>query len=97
MNAANLQLQGLYLAIAAINNALASKGLLSRDEIEDALRHAEQTAENDERLIEDMTPSGRDAIAFSVRLLRLANKEGAESATFSELAKRVGQTKDPLP
>ena len=42
MNVANLQLQGLYLAIAAVNNALVVKGLLTRGEIADCLERAEQ-------------------------------------------------------
>ena len=38
MNIANLQLEGLYLALAAINNALVEKGVLSREEMSLALR-----------------------------------------------------------
>src|SRR5690606_9818912 len=73
MNTANLQLEGLYLVIAAINDALISKGLLSREEIDDALKRAEQAAIGDERSMEELSPSNRDAVAFSARLLRIAN------------------------
>lgn len=98
MNVANLQLQGLYLAVAALNNALVSKGLLSRDEINIALELAEQTALGDDRVAEDMNPAARDAIAFPARLLMLANSGASEGRIpeFSELARRVGQTKEPF-
>ena len=97
MNTANLQLEGLYLAIAAINNALVEKGLLSREEIGHALKLAEETATGDYRSIESLTPSNRDAVAFPARLLLLAisNPDHKTMPSFSELAKLVGQTKLP--
>jgi hypothetical protein len=97
MNTANLQLEGLYLVIAALNNALVSKGVLTRDEIDTALRRAEETAIGDDRVIEDLRPASRDAIAFPARLLALANRtaSGDEISTFSELARMVGSTKEP--
>lgn len=95
MNVANLQLQGLYLAIAAVNAALVRKGVLTHDEIDFALRSAEQVALGDDRMTEDMTPASRDAVAFAARFLTVANQGAAESEVlgFSEIAKRVGQTK----
>ncbi|WP_116654232.1 hypothetical protein [Pelagibacterium sediminicola] len=97
MNVANLQLQGLYLAVAAINNALAAKGLLTREDINDALAHAEQVALGDDRILEDLHPSNRDAVAFPMRFLALANRRSAHNALpgFSELARLVGETKEP--
>ena len=97
MNTANLQLEGLYLVVAALNNALVKKGLLSRDEIDLALRRAEETAIGDDRVAEDLRPASRDAIAFPARLLALANRTASEDeiSTFSELARMVGSTKEP--
>jgi hypothetical protein len=97
MNTANLQLEGLYLAIAAINNALVSKGLLTREELDFALKVAEQTALGDDRNVEDLSPSNREAVAFSARLLALANNMSSETEIppFSELARMVGETKTP--
>lgn len=66
MNVSNLQLQGLYLVIASINNALVAKGVLTREQIASALHKAEQTALGDERLVEDMSPASRDAVALVV-------------------------------
>jgi len=97
MNTANLQLEGLYLAIAAVNNLLVTKGLVSREELDTALRKAEATAIGDDRVVEDMSPANRDAVAFAIRLLQIANHSADEDGTipFSELARMVGETKAP--
>ena len=95
MNTANLQLEGLLLAIASVHQALVAKGLLTSEELERALALGEQTALGDDRVAEDLSPSNRDAIAFPIRLLRLANTMAADGSTpgFGELARRVGETK----
>ncbi len=97
MNTANLQLEGLYLVVASLSNALVKKGVLSRDEVDLALRRAEQTAIGDERATEDLSPANRDAVAFPARLLALANRMSSdeEVPSFSELARMVGSTKEP--
>lgn len=97
MNTANLQLEGLYLAIAGITNALVTKGLLTREEVNTALRTAEQSATSDYRSAEDLSPANRDAIAFPARLLVLANSlaSGSTIPSFAALAKMVGETKAP--
>lgn len=95
MNVANLQLEGLYLAIASLNEMLVSKGIATRQDIDLALRRAEQNALGDYRA-EDMSPAERDAMAFPARLLAAANNSAGDGfvPAFSELAKLVGQTKD---
>jgi hypothetical protein len=94
MNTANLQLQGLYLAIAAINNALVTKGLLTREEVDRALREAETTSLADYRADEAEAPN-RDAMAFAARFLRLVNNSGSggKMPPFSEIARQVGEAK----
>ncbi|RYE08305.1 MAG: hypothetical protein EOP22_14025 [Hyphomicrobiales bacterium] len=96
MNTANLQLEGLYIVLASLNNTLVGKGLLSREEVGHALKVAEQTALGDDGT-EERSPSHRDAVAFPARLLMLANNgaSDAQIQSFSELAKLVGQTKHP--
>lgn len=95
MNSANLQLEGLYLAIAAMHETLIRKGLVTREEVDEAMHAAEQTAINDYRSVESLRPAERDALAFPARLLRMANATvndtGGES--FSALARRVGTRK----
>ncbi|MHC1551633.1 hypothetical protein [Phyllobacterium sp. K27] len=96
MNAANLQIEGLCLAIASINRLLVSKGVVSQVEIDNALEKAEATARGDDRFIEDLSPANRDAVCFPVRVLQIANDTGAEIPwSFSQLAKLVAETKDP--
>ena len=97
MNTANLQLEGLLTAIASINQALVAKGVLSSADIERSLAVAEQTALGDNRVVEDLSPSNRDAVVFPIRLLRLANTMAGEDGipTVAELARRVGETKAP--
>jgi hypothetical protein len=90
MNIANLQLEGLYLSVAAVNRLLIEKGLVSREELDTALRQAEQMALGDYRT-EDLSSAERDALAFAPRLLAAAN--ASEGADFSALARHVGQTK----
>ena len=97
MNVASLQIEDLMMAIASLNNLLVHKGLLSVDDIDVALRKAEAGVTGDERVYEDMSPANRDAICFPIRLLQLANNAQSEADVppFSELAKMVGQTKQP--
>jgi len=97
MNVANLQIEGLLMAVAAINNLLVHKGLLTIDEVDLALRKAEAGLTGEERLFEDMTPANRDAVCFPIRLLQMANNAQGETEvpSFSELARMVGQNKRP--
>ena len=92
MNTANLQLEGLLLAVAALHRQLVEKGVLSREEIEHALAICEANATGSDRSAEDLSPANRDAIAFPIRLLRAANAgEGGEE--FGDLTRSVGRNK----
>lgn len=97
MNVANLQLEGLLMAVASVNNALVSRGALSADEIDAALRKVEAALTSDERVVDDMRPANRDAVCFPIRVLMLANRSGTPEGIpgFSELARKVGQNKQP--
>ncbi len=95
MNTANLQLEGLYLAIAAITGLLREKGFLSAEEIDSALASAEVKATFDPARPRELSAANVDAICFPLRLLRLANQASVEGRqlSFTELAMRVGETK----
>jgi hypothetical protein len=94
VNVANLQLEGLLMAVAAINKLLVDKGLVSVAEIDLALGKVEASLTGEERITEELTPANRDAVCFPIRLLKLANLGESEwIPPFSELAKSVGQTK----
>ena len=97
MNTANLQLEGLYVAVASLMNAIRDKGLLSEEDIEGALARAEEVALADPIRPSQLSPAHVDAICFPLRLLRLANRAGAQGQqpSFTELATQVGQMKPP--
>jgi hypothetical protein len=94
LNTANLQLEGLLIALASMNSLLVAKGLVSAEEVTNALNIAEQTVLGDDRM-DGLDPAQRDAIAFPIRLLRLAGNgsTGRQIQPFSELARLVGETK----
>lgn len=96
MNTANLQLEGLLMAMAEINRLLVRKGLLSQEEVDLALRSAEASLSSEDKSVE-LSPANRDAIAFPVRLLLQANSRRPEEdlPAFTALAKLVGETKEP--
>ena len=96
MNVANLQLEGLLMAVASINHVLVRKGVLTAEEIEVALRNAESSETSQERS-GGMSASIRDAVNFPIRLLELANQcqPEADIPSFSKLARMVGQIKEP--
>lgn len=96
MNVANLQLEGLLMAVASINHVLVRKGLVTAEEIDIALRKAEERKTNTERS-DGLSSSSRDAVNFPVRLLQLANRYQPEAdiPSFSTLARMVGQIKVP--
>lgn len=75
MNVANLQIEGLCMAINAINHALVEKGMLTQLEPNRTLKNAEAIARSDERFVEDLNPSSRDAVCPPIRILEAANKE----------------------
>jgi hypothetical protein len=97
MNVANLQIEGLLMAVASINNALVRKGILSVDDIDLAMDKAEANITGEERNYEDLSPANRDAICFPIRILKAANLGQSEDhiQTFSELARSVGLNKEP--
>lgn len=93
MNTANLQLEGLYAAMAALMNAIRDKGVLSAEEIEIVLKQAEELNLDPER---QMSDSNRDAIRFPFRYLRAANRaaSGGAQRSFFDIATEIGMTKD---
>ena len=88
MNTANLQLEGLYIAVATLVEAIRQKGLLDADEIEQALLRAENLAP---QRSEPLPEANMAAIRFPARLLLLANQAAVrgEQFSFEDLARRV--------
>ncbi|TRL34522.1 nitrile hydratase subunit beta [Rhizobium straminoryzae] len=93
MNTANPQLEGLYLAVAAINRLLVEKQLLTHEEIRETLREAETLvlANQDPQSV---SAAHHKAVAFPIRLLILANDaaEHGETADFEDLTRQEGRS-----
>jgi hypothetical protein len=75
--------------------ALREKGLLSTEEIDAALRAAEEQAAADPGRATQLSPANTEAINFPLRILRLANRASSrgERRSFAELAAEIGRTK----
>lgn len=88
MNTANLQLEGLYVALAALVEAIREKGLLDGEEIEQALLRAETLAP---MRSEPMPEPNIAAIKFPARLLRIANQAATrgEHLSFEDMTRRI--------
>ena len=95
MNTANLQLTGVYAAIAALLDAIRTKGVLSADEIDAALSDAERIILEDPNRPAEVSRSNVEAMAFPLRYLRAANRAAVEGRdlSFVRLATEVGTRK----
>ena len=91
MNTANLQLEGLFTAIASINALFVDKGLVSRGEIQQALERAQHGVSCEAR---SLSEANQKAMLFPIRLLLLANEDSGQgrSRTFAEYAEAVGKS-----
>ncbi|MCV0397224.1 MAG: hypothetical protein K5872_14790 [Rhizobiaceae bacterium] len=95
MNTANLQLEGLLLALAAILEKLEERNLLSRDDIRDALETARGRCVADERRPVELSDANVEAVMFPIRFLIRAVEPDNAGGTFSELARDIGRRRQP--
>ena len=93
MNSANLQLEGLLLALYALLDAVKSKGLLNEQEIDEALATAEANALADPQRVTQLSAASLDGVTFPIRFLRIANTASKVPETFTTLTQLVGETK----
>jgi hypothetical protein len=93
MNTANLQLEGMLLAMYALLDAIKRKGLLNEQEIEEALRQAEITAKAEVGDRTELSKSNGEAICFPIRFLRKANEIAAGMEDFATITQLVAETK----
>lgn len=95
MNTANLQLEGLLLAMSSLVETMIRKDVLTADEVQHALNRAEANASTDPLRPRELSGANVDAICFPIRFLRLAMDASAKGApmNFAEIAGQVGQTK----
>ncbi len=93
MNTANLQLEGLLLAVSSVLETMKRKGILTETEIIDALTEAETSTRSHVVGMPDLSASNLDAIQFPIRFLRAATNPAAHGASFTELTTMVAETK----
>lgn len=94
MNTANLQIEGLLLAVSRVLELLRHKGLLTPQEIDAALREAREAAER-EMEGRNISPAQGAGIAFPIEFLLIANNlSDGPPQTFSEVAAMIGETRD---
>lgn len=95
MNTANLQIEGLLLALTALVSALKQRGALDASQVEKALADAETAFARDRHRSETISPANLNAILFPIRFLREANGRADALSSFAEIAATVAETKDP--
>lgn len=91
MNTANLQLQGLIMAVACISETLVEKGALTHQELAASLGSAERLVDQDD--MRDFSEANKAAMLFPVRVLQLANQASQRGRKFSfaDYAELVGK------
>ncbi|RDJ21424.1 hypothetical protein DWF00_22460 [Bosea caraganae] len=98
MNTANLQLEGLLIAVAELSRLLVRKGLVEASEVEQALATAEASLRADLPRMGQLSGSNVEAVCFPIRFLSAALRaKGGAPLAFSELACQVGQSKPSRP
>jgi len=98
MNTANLQMEGLLLALAALLDAMKRNGLLSREEVQAALDQAEKAGSADGQRPDELSHAQVEAILFPIRFLKQVNAyEAGEAAPYEETAREVGRNKPERP
>jgi hypothetical protein len=93
MNPANLQLEGVLMALYALLNVSKSKGLLNAQEIEEALEAAEANILADHARVSDLRDAQLAGSLFPIRFLRHANTASKSMESFTTIAQLVGETK----
>ena len=89
MNTANLQLEGLVMAVAELTNLAVDKGLFTHQEVTAALARPEDGVQIAEP--SNLSDANQAAKLFPIRVLHLANQaaQRKESFTFTEYAELV--------
>ncbi len=93
MNTANLQIEGLLLALGQIVTLLKEKGVLSDADVAAALRRAEAVAMGDDGRHGQLREANVQAILFPIRYL-IETVSTGEARAFRDVTAEVGRAKD---
>jgi len=94
MNTANLQLEGLLVALTHLIGVLQQKGLVSHDEIKDALTQAETAAMGQADRGGQLREANQQAILFPIRYLMEATSAAGTGKAFRTITAEIGRDKD---
>ena len=84
-------MEGVLLTLAALCEALKRRGLLTGDEITDALASAEKGAST---RASGMSEANSEAILFPIRFLRRAMECEGEVLDYASIAAGIGRRRD---
>jgi hypothetical protein len=93
MNPANLQLEGVLMALYGLLGVIKNKGVLNSQEIEEALETAEASILADPARVSDLSDAQLAGILFPIRFLRHANTASNTMESFTTIVQLVGETK----
>lgn len=91
MNTANLQMEGMLMAVSALCCLLREKGLAEAEEIDAALAGAETALAGDRLRPGQLSSANVEAMLFPLRFLREANRRALPGTAYSEIAGSVGR------
>ncbi|CEJ15348.1 hypothetical protein BN1110_05691 [bacterium YEK0313] len=94
MNTANLQMEGLLLALAALCVELKRKDILSERDIGAALDLAESGAS---ARLSELRDANTEAIHFPIRFLRQALSRGDGPLDYRAITATIGRLRDERP
>ena len=94
MNTANLQMEGVLLALAALCAELRRGGALNDEDLGRAFSVAERGAS---ARAASLRNANAEAILFPIRFLRLGLRDGAQALDYGSIAAEVGRERDRLP
>ncbi|CAA0096696.1 Uncharacterised protein [Starkeya nomas] len=93
MNTANLQMEGVLLALAALCDVLKRKDVLNGDEIAAALDRAEKGAS---ARAPGLSEANVEAIRFPIRFLCRAMERDGDALDYAAIAAGIGRMRDSL-
>jgi len=94
MNTANLQLEGLLVALTHVIGALQRKGLIDHADVAQALSDAEAMARAHADRGGQLREANQNAILFPIRYLIEATAAHAEARTYRDITADIGRDKD---
>jgi len=95
MNTANLQLEGVYLVLAALLDALIAKGAFEKSELVTILAEVERAIGADASRPAEIRGSNIEAAQFPARFLKSALRASAEGQrpTWAEAVSLIRETR----